>query len=150
MDPERVGLIIEEAGPRDDAIAGIMRSGETSWAVQYGDFEIECEYEPTLDRLMLQAAIGAVPKEKQARAYETMLAYNLIWRETGGVRMALAGPNLDAVQMVDLNGSELSTELLLRVLGNFAEKAEIWREFIAGRREETPIESFSAQNFIRV
>jgi hypothetical protein len=33
MDPERVGLIIEEAGPRDDAIAGIMRSATRSWSV---------------------------------------------------------------------------------------------------------------------
>src|SRR5262249_5950592 len=128
---------------------GILRSGETTWAIEYGEFEIELEYEPTLDRLMFSVAVGPVSSDKQVRAYETMLAYNLIWRETGGVRMALAGPGLDAVQMADLGGSELSPELLLTVLGNFAEKARVWREFVAGKREESPAESFSAQGFLR-
>ena len=150
LDSERIGLMIEEAGPRDDAIAAIIQSGETTWQVHYGECEIDCEYEPTLQRLMLTIPVGVVAPERQARVYETLLAFNLIWRDTGGVRMALAGPNGQVVQMVDLTGAELSTDLLLTVMTNLVEKADIWRDFIAGSQEKSPLESYSAQGFIRI
>jgi hypothetical protein len=85
---------------------------------------------------MLSAEIGAPPDEKRASIYETLLLYNLLGGDTGGVHMALSEAGGAVVQMVDLQCSALTTGLLVTVLHNLNERTLIWREFFTGETEE--------------
>jgi hypothetical protein len=135
-DHELVRLVMQEVGPRDDEILEVLQTGDQSWAARFADVDIELELEPETRRLMLSAEIGAPPEETRASIYETMLLYNLLGSDTGGVHMALSEAGGAVVQMVDLHCSALTTELLVTVLHNLNERTLIWREFFAGGAEQ--------------
>ena len=135
-DHELVRLVMQEIGPRDDEILEVLQTDEQSWAVRFADVDIELELEPETRRLMLSAEIGAPSEEKRTSIYETLLLYNLLGSDTGGLHMALTEAGGAIVQMVDLHCSTLTTELLVTVLHNLNERTPIWREFFTGGAEE--------------
>jgi hypothetical protein len=126
-----VRLTMQEVGPRDDRILQVLQTGDESWAVRFEEVDVLIELDPETRRLMFSCELGLVPEERREEVYQLLLTYSLLWRETGGLRMALDADN-QAIQLVDLHCSSLTTELLAIVLHNLEERTLLWREFIAG------------------
>jgi hypothetical protein len=138
---EQVAAIIESLGPRDHAIEGIIQRGDGEYVVDYDDLEVTLEFETETDRLVLLADLGQAPRDKRLAVYTTLLNYSLLWRDTGGVHMALTVDG-EVMQMVTLAGAELTADLLDTVLRNFAAKARLMRAYVgSGGSEDTPIDS---------
>lgn len=129
-DQEHIGLVMREIGPRDDGILEILQTGDESWAMRFQDVDVEIELEPESRRLMLSAEIGAPNDEQRASFYEAMLLFNLLWRDTGGVRMGLAEAGGAILQMVDLHCSSVTTDMLVAVARNLNDRTLLWRDFL--------------------
>lgn len=121
---------MREIGPRDDGILEILQTGDESWAMRFQDVDIEVELEPEFRRLMLSTEIGAPNDDQRAPFYEAMLLYNLLWRDTGGVRMGLAEAGGPVLQMIDLHCSSITTDMLVAVVRNLNDRTLLWRDFL--------------------
>ena len=138
---EQIGSIIEAIGPRDHDIEAVVQLPEGDYVIHYDGLEITLEYDAEFDRLMISADLGQPPFDKRLSVYTTMLNYSLLWRDTGGVRMALTADGA-VVQMADLSGPELTVDLLDTVLRNFAAKARLMRDYVAsGDSNESPTDT---------
>ena len=106
---ERVQGLIVALGAADDDIETITRNGEAEWSVAFdGDTIVTLHLVADEARLVLTVPLGRPPEEQRLAAYETMLCYNMLWPETGGVRMGLGGPHGELVQIADsLDGRPL-------------------------------------------
>ena len=83
--------------------------------------------------LVLSVELGRPAPERRLAVYGSMLSYNLLWPETGGVKMGLGAADGELVQMVELSTVGLDRERLRTALRGFIEKARIWRRVIAGK-----------------
>lgn len=128
---EEIAALFEALGPLDDEIELIMRNGETEWSVAFEeDIVITLTLVAEQHKLMLSMPLATPPAEQRLAAYQTLLCYNLIWEETGGVSMALGGAHGAVIQLFALSTVDLDLEGLHLVLQNFAEKGRVWRDVI--------------------
>jgi hypothetical protein len=134
---EQIGSIIESLGPRNHDIEEVVELRENEFVVRYNDLEVTLEFESETDRLVLSAEIGEAPPDKRLAVYTTLLNYSLLWRDTGGVHMALTADGA-AVQLLTLFGSEVTLDLLDTVLRNFAVKARLMHAYVRTGGGETP------------
>jgi|GEM_PF-2258092 len=131
MLPEEINTIVAETGPLDGEIISVSRTADDQWVIEYEPVMIELEYNPTRKRLLLQAEIGPAPEEQRTKLHAAMLSVSFLWRESGGLHMALAGSEGSAVLMADLAGDELTSQTLATVAGNMAERVLVWRGIFA-------------------
>ena len=149
-DLEQIALVMQEVGPRDDGIEQVLRLDEQTWAVRFSDVDIEAEFDPPMQRLMLSADIGRPPPELQTRMYEVALTYSMLWRDTGGVRMAMSEAGGPLTHMVDLAAPALTTATMAVVLRNFNDRTLIWRQYIEGTQDAPPAPEALDPTLIRV
>lgn len=143
---EEIATLMEALGPHDDEIETITRNGETDWAVAFdADTILLLTYQAKQDKLVLSMTLATPPEGQRLAAYEAMLAYNLLWEETGGVKMALAGAHGPIVQLFELCTCALDLESLDTVLVNFALKARMWKDVIASGAFAEPDFKFEDQ-----
>jgi hypothetical protein len=129
---EQVQGLIEAIGPRVEAIEAVGQTGDTEWAVMLDeDTTVMLDLVAEQQKLVLSIDLGRPAPEARLATYETMLAYNMLWQETGGVKIGLGGANGRLVQMFELSTAGLDLDLLARVLEGFVAKALVWREQIA-------------------
>jgi hypothetical protein len=137
---EQIGSIIESVGPRNHDIEEVVELRENEFVVRYNDLEVTLEFEAETDRLVLSAEIGEAPPDKRLAVYTTLLNYSLLWRDTGGVHMALTADGA-AVQLLTLFGSEVTADLLDTVLRNFAVKARLMHAYVKTGGGETLVDT---------
>lgn len=138
---EQLGSMIESVGPRDHDIETVVQISESEYVVHYDDLEVTLEIDAETDRLVMSAELGQSPSDKRLPVCTTLLNYSLLWRDTGGVHMALTADGT-AVQLLTLFGSEVTLDLLDTVLRNFAVKARLMRAYVAkGGGDESPAET---------
>ncbi|MEJ1157311.1 type III secretion system chaperone [Prosthecomicrobium sp. N25] len=130
-DVETLTRVLAEAGARDDAIAGVLRTAANAWLVRFEDVDVEIEYDSAGDRLVFASVIGPVPQQKREEILEALLAYSFLARETGGVHMAMTAPGGEAVQMAAVPGEGAGVDRLVTVVTNMAENTRIWRAMFA-------------------
>jgi hypothetical protein len=130
--PESIQLLMQEIGPATPEIDAVMQSEEGSWAVQFEDetvVQIEWADEPS--RLVLSSALGQARPEMRLPVYETLLSYNLLWQDTGGVKAALAGPGGEVSLLYELFAdTALSLGDLRTVLLNFMQLTQLWAPYV--------------------
>jgi len=150
MDVIEFDRLMSEVGPLDDMILACIKTPDGAYAVRFEDVDVLVERDGDRDRIALSVEIGAPPPSRALEVYETLLSYNLLWRETGGVRMALTGRKGSVVQFVDLTGSEINPRSIATVAANLASLTEIWRAFLqsAGGDSAAPA-PIAAADFIR-
>ena len=148
-----IDLLLQEAGPREDEILGVLRIADDRWAIRFEDVDVEVEYNPETGRILFAAVIGTPPPLRARAVYEALLNYTMLWRETGGVRMGLNGPAGEAVQMVEFAADDLDPALVAVVAGNLAARTLVWRAHLNDEVEdaEQPISVDPAEfNMIRI
>ncbi len=134
---ERIQIMMEEIGPSMPDIEAVIQSEEKNWAIQFEDQSIVMvEWADRPDRVVLSAMLGTPSEKMQLSVYETLLCYNLLWKDTGGVKMALAGPGGELILLYELHASELNLNELQTVLSNFASIAQVWSVYVMGESEQ--------------
>lgn len=129
MDSAALDRLISEAGSHEEGILAAIRTADGAYAIRFKDADVVAEWDEARQRLVLSSEIGTPPSARATHIYETLLSYNLLWRETGGVRMALTGPKGVALQLVELAGPEIEGRTVALVAANLAERTIIWRAF---------------------
>jgi hypothetical protein len=92
---------------------------------------VTADYDEAHRRILLSAEVGAPPEDKRYKAYEFLLQYNLLWFETGGLHMALDGPDGSVVQMMEIPATDLDVTALGSTLSRFVESLKAWQVVIA-------------------
>lgn len=134
---ERMQIMMEEIGPAMPEIEAVIQSEEKNWAIQFEDQSIVMlEWAENPDRVVLTAMLGVPSDSMQLSVYETLLCYNLLWKDTGGVKMALSGPGGELVLLYELFASNLNRSELQTVLINFVSISQVWSVYVTGEGEQ--------------
>lgn len=133
---ERMQIMMEEIGPSIPDIEAVIQSEDKNWAIQFEDQSIVMlEWAEQPDRVVLTTLLGTPSESMQLSVYETLLCYNLLWKDTGGVKMALSGPGGELVLLYEMFASNLSLADMQVVLTNFLSIAQVWGVYVTGESE---------------
>lgn len=134
---QRMQIMMEEIGPVMPSIEAVIQSEEKNWAIQFDDQSIVMlEWAEKPDRVVLTAMLGTPSESMQMSVYETLLCYNLLWKDTGGVKMALSGPGGELILLYELFSTDLTLNELQTVLANFVSIAQVWSVYVTGESEQ--------------
>ncbi|MCL1127589.1 type III secretion system chaperone [Shewanella surugensis] len=129
-DAKQVDLILTELGAMM-AIDSINKHDEDSWSIQFEDNKlVELFYTSSQHKLTLQYHIGIPTLSEINKLHNLLLEYNLSWPESGGVQMALNKSDGSVIQLFQLFTQDLSVQVMIDVLTNFIERADIWQGII--------------------
>ncbi len=133
---ERMQIMMEEIGPSMNEIEAVIQSEDKNWAIQFDDQAIVMlEWSDQPDKVVLTTMLGTPSEAMQLSVYETLLCYNLLWKDTGGVKMALSGPGGELVLLYELFATDLTINELQVVLTNFLSIAQVWSVYVTGESE---------------
>ena len=134
---ERMQAMMEEIGPDMAEIEAVIQSEDKNWAIQFEDQSIiMLEWAERPDRVILSSMLGIPSEAMQLSVYEALLCYNLLWKDTGGVKMALAGPGGELVLLYELHAEELQLNELKIVVSNFFSISHVWSVYVTGESHD--------------
>jgi len=134
---ERMQAMMEEIGPAMAEIEAVIQSDDKKWAIQFEDQSIiMLEWTKRPDRIVLSSMLGIPSETMQLSVYEALLCYNLLWKDTGGVKMALAGPGGDLMLLYELYVDQLMLNDLQIVISNFSSISQVWSVYVTGESQE--------------
>jgi hypothetical protein len=134
---ERIQAMMEEIGPAMAEIEAVIQSEEKNWAIQFEDQSIiMLEWTERPDRIVLSSMLGIPSETMQLSVYEALLCYNLLWKDTGGVKMALAGPGGDLMLLYELYVDQLMLNDLQIVISNFSSISQVWSVYVTGESQD--------------
>ena len=134
---ERMQAMMEEIGPAMAEIEAVIQSEDKNWAIQFEDQSIiMLEWAEHPDRIVLSSMLGIPSETMQLSVYEALLCYNLLWKDTGGVKMALAGPGGDLMLLYELYVDQLMLNELQVVISNFSSISQVWSVYVTGESQE--------------
>ena len=124
-----IQLLMESIGPASPAVSYVTQVSEDTWTVGLDEQSVVfLEFDAARDRLVLTSTLGRPREGDRERLYEALLGYNALWRETGGVQMALADG--EAMQAYSMPAADLELDILQATIEDFAGKASIWRSLM--------------------
>lgn len=128
---EKIQQLLQELGPNTPDIDAVVQTEEPSWAIQFSDETIVI-IEPAEDpeRMVLSAELGSASDQQQLPVYETLLCYNLLWRDTGGVKIGLAGPKGELIISTEICLEGLLLSTLQQSLEDFAKIVRSWAGYV--------------------
>jgi hypothetical protein len=128
---EQITQLVKELGPAMPEIDAIVQTEEPSWAIQFSD-ETIIIIEPADDpsRMVISAELGAAAEAQQRNVYETLLCYNLMWRDSGGVKVGLAGPQGALIISLDLCLEGLTLIEMQQGIERFLKITRSWAQYV--------------------
>lgn len=129
---ERIQQLVQEIGPSMPEIDAVVQTEEPNWAIQFSDETIiilEAAEDPP--RIVLSAELGAAAERQQRLVYETLLCYNLMWRDSGGVKIGLAGPQGALIISADVCVDNLTLNGLQQEFDKFLKIARSWTRYVS-------------------
>lgn len=139
--------MLAELGAALPQIQSVLATSELTWIVSFSDsIAIEVDVIEAEDRIGFEVALDAVLDKNRTTVLDTLMTYNLMWRETGGVRFGLAGESGRVHMIAEGFLPELSAQMLAGILVSLAEKAQ---EFTEGTQLQEDLSS-STEFMIRV
>ena len=130
---ETVGEMIAELAALLDLDSVVEEEGRAAWLLRIDEtHDLVVEYELDQDQLHFSAEVASVPLDRKEKVYEWLLLYNGCWQETGGMRMALEGPEGPVIQAATVAVSGLDLTTLHLVVSNFFEKLLVWEALLTG------------------
>ncbi len=128
---EQIAELVKQLGPAMPAIDAIVQTEDPSWAIQFGDESIillEPAEEPA--RIVISTELGSAAEAQQRTIYETMLCYNLMWRDSGGIKIGLAGPQGALIISTDVCIEGLTLQQLQQEIEGFLKIARSWTQYV--------------------
>ncbi len=129
---EQIQQLLQELGPSMPEIDAVVQTEEPSWAIQFSD-ETILIIEPAEDppRMVISAELGAAPEAQQLTVYETLLCYNLLWKDSGGVKVGLAGPQGTLIISAEVCIESMALMDLQEALNKFLTITRAWAQYVA-------------------
>src|SRR5262245_10352205 len=150
---QQIQDLMAAIGPMIDPLAVSEFEAENTWTLQIDeDTLLIIDLDEKQDKLVFTTEIG-VPTGDRVALNERLLCLNYHWDTTGGVRMALDGPQGAVVQLFDLPCAELEPSRLARVIANFLDTARAWRAIVVhgqSQPAEEPASSTFGEPWLRV
>lgn len=136
---EKIQQLMAELGPSLPDIDAVVQTEDPSWAVQFSD-ETVLIIEPSEDpaRMVFSTELGSASDSLQLPIYQTLLCYNLLWRETGGIKIGLAGPKGALILSSELCLDGLTLMNLQDAINNFLNIARSWSKYVIGESINAP------------
>jgi hypothetical protein len=145
---DAIQTLMKELGPQTGNIDAVVQNGDKTWAIQFdSDAVVFLEWDEQPPRLVLSTELGKIGEAREIEVLRLLLSYNLLWRDTGGVKAALGGPEGAAMLLYECHADSLTLEVLQTVLENFRNSADIWRRYIEQGPAENSPSVFSLQQF---
>ena len=148
---QKFQIMMEEVGPEVSDIETVIQNEDRDWAIQFEDQTIvTLEWADNPDKVVLSTILGKPTQKNQLSVYETLLCYNLLWRDTGGVKMVLGGPEGEILLIYEMYMQETNLNEFKTVLLNFLNIAKVWEVFIQSEdssMNETAHDSLDMLNF---
>lgn len=135
MSHEHLHRLMTEIGPFMPLREVVEYADEARWMLVLDNGAvIEAEHDAGRGRLVLSIEVGEPAPEDAASLYRTLLQYNDLWRNTGGIRMALADQTV--VQSIELPAdASLDLDTLSRGLSGLYANTAVWRVMLASPPE---------------
>ncbi|GLI93868.1 type III secretion system chaperone [Methylocystis echinoides] len=149
----RLTETIAESAKYEDSIVTVLQTGDAAWQVEFEDVSIELEFDADSGRLVLTGILGVPTPERRLAVFETLLSYALLWRETGFLRVGLGGADGALVLIADSGADGLLPAALAAMLGDFAEKIRVWRDFTVSETSVSapaPALAVDLHSFVRI
>ncbi|MEZ0388094.1 MAG: type III secretion system chaperone [Verrucomicrobium sp.] len=124
-DTEPVDLekLMTEVGPLVEA-AEVLQYEPHRWLVVFDDdHAVEIEVDVPLAKVVLTTHLGHPPSGDETASYKMLLQLTAMWRETGGLRMAVDPVDDSVIQIYDFPLAGIQLESLAIQLSNFANAA---------------------------
>ena len=123
--------MLSAIGAANADIAAILEVEPGHWAIGYqDDMTVEDEFQDGGNRLTMTCGLGIPKLSEIDRIRNTMLNYNLMWRESGGLRMGLSGAGDEAYLIGDVYLPDTSEASLDQALFNMVQLGRIWSRFV--------------------
>jgi hypothetical protein len=127
---EQLAKLMQELGPASPEVWGVTQVTEDSWAIGHlRETTILAQLDEDTGQLLLRAGVGKPEPKARSRLNEVLLAYNALWRDTGGVTMGLVSGEVVQVHAIDAAALDLAA--LVDALRAFALRAHVWRKVVA-------------------
>jgi hypothetical protein len=135
---------LAELGPLLGLAEVVEFATHNLWTLAFDDGDVvEVELDDVHQRVVFCMDVCDLPGEDLARHARTLLQANLLWRQTGGVRFALAEPTVVQMFELPLDRADLST--LATALRNLHVNARLWRAILtAVPTAAAPSDSYGA------
>ena len=145
---EQIQSLFAELGPKSEEIAAVAQNGDAEWAIVYDeDLIVTADYDEDQSKILLSAGLGTPPRDARLSVYEAALNYSYLWRDTGGLFMALGGPEGEIFMMFELNAADVSLDTLQMVLRQLVSKAQVWQDFVAAGGDAEAADASLATTF---
>ena len=131
MDAIAMNQLIGDFSQTADGPMRLTAEDDGSWTLSWDDVDIMAmEWVDDPSRLVASIALGKVAPARKLVVYEAMLTYNLLWRQTGGARMGLGGPEGDVTLVHEMAAEQLTVPELGAALAKACQIAGAWRSFV--------------------
>ena len=134
---EIISGVVTELGPLVDRLEEVTAPGEGMWGLQFDEDAIHCELDESGQRLYLTMELGPLPEARREDVLQSLLAFNSLWKETGGVRMALDRPDGQVMQVCDIATEQIDVTKVAQIVESLLAKADAWKALLAGAETTT-------------
>ena len=122
--------LMRELGPLFAPEQIIYYPQHASWQVVVdADIQIDISHDAEHEQFVFLLDLGPIPAERQHKVYELLLRFSYLWRDSGGLHMAMNDAG-NAVLMFKYPLLGLNVTRLHTLLGNLLNHARRWRELI--------------------
>ena len=128
---EQISELVQHIGPAIPEIDAIVQTEDPSWAIQFSDESIillEAAEDPA--RIVISTELGSAAEAQQRAIYETMLCYNMMWRDTGGIKIGLAGPQGALIISTEVCLEGLTLQDLQQKILSFLKTTRSWTQYV--------------------
>ncbi len=128
---DKIQDLICQIGPVFPDIDAVIQTEDPSWAIQFVDeLVVMIEQLEHPDRMVFSSEIGTVADDQELPIYEALLCYNLLWKDTGGVKIGLAGPKGILIVTSELLLDGLTLMTFQEALTNFTNIAKSLGKYV--------------------
>lgn len=126
---------MNELGPATPSVEQIVRDGDDgSWAIVTSDEHVvHVEWVDKPPRLVLAGAIECPADADRLKLYASLLSYNHLQEETGGMTMALAGEDAQVMQRLEFLMHDRTLSDFQDALTRFERSLSLWRLMANGQ-----------------
>jgi hypothetical protein len=118
-------------------------AARNAWTLQVDDdLLLFADHDPGQSRIVLSGEVATPLPSSKAAVHELLLQYNGQWKETGGVRMALDGPDGAVVQICDISTVNLDAATFAGAVQVFADVLRGWRDMLSREPSDCPQTAF--------
>ena len=130
---DHIGGLMGRLGPETPGVEAVVATGPGAWAVLMADGrEIRFELDTETGGLIAATGLGRPQPAERMKVYEAALLFNTLWRQSGGLRLAMAGEHGPMTLGLELPAAAMDLEGLQTVLAALAARGKSWAEFVGG------------------